>query len=251
MLERLWQELRLDRRGHDRRARRRRTTDVAGFAAATYLRGVAWVAVPTTSSARSTPRSAARPAIDLPQGKNLVGAFHWPARTVIDPALLETLPERERRAGYGRGREDRLLAGEPLWELPTTSSSAAARPSRRPSACATRTTPASAGSSTSATRSRTRSRRRPATRVPHGEAVALGLLAALRLSGRDTGAGARSCCTRGRSGSTGSAPGRRCSATRSRRRRAAARPARRRRPPLRRHVPAADVRRELDALIAG
>ena len=51
------------------------------------------------SSARSTRRSAARPRSTCPEGKNLVGAFHWPERTVIDPALLETLPPEEQRAG--------------------------------------------------------------------------------------------------------------------------------------------------------
>ena len=70
------------------------------------------------SSRRSTQRSA-EDGDHLPQGKNLVGAFHWPARTLIDPALLETLPEPQRREGHGRGREDRACSpGEPLWELP-------------------------------------------------------------------------------------------------------------------------------------
>src|SRR5205823_2941014 len=57
-------------------------------------------------------------AIDLPQGKNLVGAFHWPARTVIDPYLLQTLPEEQRREGLAEVVKTGLLAAEPLWELP-------------------------------------------------------------------------------------------------------------------------------------
>ena len=57
-------------------------------------------------------------AIDLPEGKNLVGAFHWPARTLIDPALLATLPERERKNGMAEVVKTGLLAGESLWELP-------------------------------------------------------------------------------------------------------------------------------------
>jgi 3-dehydroquinate synthetase len=56
-------------------------------------------------------------AIDLRQGKNLVGAFHWPVRTVIDPTLLETLPDGERRAGMAEVVKTGLLVGEPLWEL--------------------------------------------------------------------------------------------------------------------------------------
>ena len=56
--------------------------------------------------------------IDLPEGKNLVGAFHWPVRTVLDPALLETLPASERLNGMAEVVKTGLLAGEPLWELP-------------------------------------------------------------------------------------------------------------------------------------
>ena len=90
-------------RRDDRRARRRLTTDVAGFAAATYLRGIAWVPVPTTLVGQVDAAIGGKTAIDLPQGKNLVGAFHWPARTVIDPALLETLPdERAARTAWPR-----------------------------------------------------------------------------------------------------------------------------------------------------
>ena len=67
------------------------TTDAAGFAASAYLRGVPWVPVPTSLVAQVDAAIGGKTGIDLPQGKNLVGAFHWPARTVIDPALLETL----------------------------------------------------------------------------------------------------------------------------------------------------------------
>ena len=83
------------------------TTDLAGFAAATYMRGVDWVAVPTTLVGQVDAAIGGKTAIDLPEAKNLVGAFHWPARTVIDPALLATLPERSERAQrHGRGGED-------------------------------------------------------------------------------------------------------------------------------------------------
>ena len=61
-------------------------------------------------------------AIDLPQGKNLVGAFHWPERTVIDPALLETLPGAAAR-GHGRSRQDRAARGQAALGAARTTSS--------------------------------------------------------------------------------------------------------------------------------
>jgi 3-dehydroquinate synthetase len=116
--ERLWQELRLDRAGTVVALGGGTTGDVTGFVAATYLRGVAWAVVPTTLVAQVDAAIGGKTAIDLPQGKNLVGAFHWPVRTVIDPALLETLPESERRAGMAEVVKTGLLAGDPIWELP-------------------------------------------------------------------------------------------------------------------------------------
>ena len=116
--ERLWRDLRLDRRGTLVALGGGSVTDVAGFVAATYLRGIAWVAVPTTLVGQVDAAIGGKTALDLPEGKNLVGAFHWPAATVIDPALLQTLPERERREGMAEVVKTGLLAGEPLWELP-------------------------------------------------------------------------------------------------------------------------------------
>ncbi len=116
--ERLWQELRLERAGTLVALGGGTTTDVGGFVAATYLRGVPWVAVPTTLVAQVDAAIGGKTAVDLPQGKNLVGAFHWPVRTVIDPAVLETLPESERQAGLAEVVKTGLLAGERVWELP-------------------------------------------------------------------------------------------------------------------------------------
>jgi shikimate kinase / 3-dehydroquinate synthase len=116
--ERLWRELRLDRGGTLVALGGGTTGDVTGFAAAGYLRGVAWAAVPTTLVAQVDAAIGGKTAIDLPEGKNLVGAFHWPVRTVIDPAVLETLPESERRNGLAEVVKTGLLAGERLWELP-------------------------------------------------------------------------------------------------------------------------------------
>jgi 3-dehydroquinate synthase len=73
--------------------------DLAGFAAATWLRGVPWVGVPSSLLAQVDASVGGKTAIDLSQGKNLAGAFHHPALVVIDPDLLITLPFRHVRAG--------------------------------------------------------------------------------------------------------------------------------------------------------
>jgi 3-dehydroquinate synthetase/shikimate kinase len=115
--ERLWQELRVERSGTLVALGGGTTSDAAGFVAATYLRGVPWVVVPTTLVAQVDAAIGGKTGIDLRQGKNLVGAFHWPARTVIDPTVLETLPESERRAGMAEVVKTGLLAGEEVWAL--------------------------------------------------------------------------------------------------------------------------------------
>src|SRR6266705_3095615 len=115
--ERLWRELRLDRSGTLVAFGGGCTTDVAGFVAATYLRGIDWIAVPTTLVGQVDAAIGGKTAIDLPEGKNLTGAFHWPVRTVIDPALLETLPGEQRREGLAEVVKTGLLAGESFWKL--------------------------------------------------------------------------------------------------------------------------------------
>jgi 3-dehydroquinate synthase len=74
-------------------------TDHAGFAAAVYLRGVKFALVPTTLLAMVDASVGGKTAVDLPAGKNLVGAFHQPSAVVADLGFLETLPAREIRAG--------------------------------------------------------------------------------------------------------------------------------------------------------
>ena len=62
-----------------------------------YMRGIDWVAVPTTLVGQVDAAIGGKTAIDLTAAKNLVGAFHWPLRTIIDPGTLETLPEASSR----------------------------------------------------------------------------------------------------------------------------------------------------------
>jgi len=75
------------------------TLDLAGFAAAAYLRGIRWVGVPTTLLAMVDAAWGGKTGVDLPAAKNLVGAFHNPSEVVIAPQFLSTLPTRELRAG--------------------------------------------------------------------------------------------------------------------------------------------------------
>ncbi len=75
--------------------------DPAGFLAATYLRGIPWIQVPTTLVAQVDSAIGGKTGVDLPEGKNLLGAFHQPAAIVLDVAALRPLPERQLRAALG------------------------------------------------------------------------------------------------------------------------------------------------------
>jgi 3-dehydroquinate synthetase/shikimate kinase len=184
-VERLWGELRLDRDGTLVALGGGCTTDPAGFAAATYLRGIPWVAVPTTLVGQVDAAIGGKTAINLKQGKNLVGAFHWPERTVIDPGALETLAERERNEGMSEVVKTGLLAGDPLWERPDPE---LVRRCAVYKAGVCLRDPREGGERAVLNLGHTFAHALEAGSdhgVTHGEAVALGLLAALRLSGLD------------------------------------------------------------------
>ena len=77
------------------------TGDMAGFAAAVYLRGIKYIQIPTTLLSQVDSSVGGKTAVDLPQGKNLCGAFHQPALVVIDPDVLSTLPPHYFSDGMG------------------------------------------------------------------------------------------------------------------------------------------------------
>jgi shikimate kinase/3-dehydroquinate synthase len=101
--------------------------DAAGFLAATYLRGVPLVHVPTTLVAQIDASIGGKTGVDLPEGKNLVGAFHQPEAVIIDIALLATLPERERRAALGEAVKMAVLGDDRLFALLEADGDAIAR----------------------------------------------------------------------------------------------------------------------------
>ena len=89
--------------------------DPAGFLAATYLRGVPWIGVPTTLVAQVDSSIGGKTGVDLPEGKNLLGAFHQPEAMILDVAALRTLPERQLRAALGEIVKMAALGDEALF----------------------------------------------------------------------------------------------------------------------------------------
>ncbi len=90
--------------------------DLAGFCAATYQRGVPVVQVPTTVVAQVDSAYGGKTGVDLPEAKNYVGAYHQPAAVITDVATLDTLPAAELAAGYAEVVKTALIAGGSLWQ---------------------------------------------------------------------------------------------------------------------------------------
>ncbi|MEI6447427.1 MAG: bifunctional shikimate kinase/3-dehydroquinate synthase [Actinomycetes bacterium] len=165
--------------------------DIAGFVAAAYQRGIPVVHFPTTLVAQVDSALGGKTGVDLPEGKNYVGAYHQPAAVISDFDVLRTLPAEEHSAGMAEVIKTALISGGPLWD-----SVAAGRFGISEVFECVRTK-----LSVVASDERDGGRRQvlnlghtvahaieTATgygRLRHGEAVSIGLMAALRLSGAD------------------------------------------------------------------
>jgi shikimate kinase/3-dehydroquinate synthase len=91
--------------------------DTAGLVAATFLRGIPWISVPTTLVAQVDSGIGGKTGVDLPEGKNLVGAFHQPAAIVVDVSVLRSLPSRQLRAALGECLKMAVLGDERLFAV--------------------------------------------------------------------------------------------------------------------------------------
>jgi shikimate kinase / 3-dehydroquinate synthase len=187
VVERLWSELGIGRDGWIVGFGGGSTTDVAGFTAATHLRGVRWIAVPTTLVGMVDAAIGGKTGINTVDGKNLAGAFHFPQQVFVDASFLSTLPDEERRSGMAEVVKTGLLAGRDLWELPENEMIRACAAFK--SAVVLSDPYERGGRRAILNLGHTFAHALEAGtgyELRHGDAVALGLLAALRLSGRPT-----------------------------------------------------------------
>jgi shikimate kinase/3-dehydroquinate synthase len=165
--------------------------DLTGFCAAAYQRGVPVVHVPTTLVAQVDSAYGGKTGVDLPEAKNYVGAYHQPAGVIVDPDTLATLPAAELAAGWVEVLKTALIAGGELWERVA---GGAEVDERTILACARTKLENVAQDERDAGRRQVLNlghtvghALETATgygRYRHGEAVGLGLLAALHLSGQ-------------------------------------------------------------------
>jgi shikimate kinase / 3-dehydroquinate synthase len=163
--------------------------DLAGFCASAYQRGVPVVHVPTTLVAQVDSAYGGKTGVDLPDAKNYVGAYHQPAGVLVDPDVLSTLPREELAAGYVEVLKTALIAGGELWERVAGEEEL---DERTILACARTKLAVVAEDERDAGRRQVLNLGHTVghaletvtsyERYRHGEAVGLGLLAALRLS---------------------------------------------------------------------
>ena len=166
--------------------------DLAGFCAATYQRGMPVVHVPTTLLAQVDAAYGGKTGVDLPLAKNYIGVYHQPAGVLVDPDALATLPQGELAAGWVEVLKTALIAGGDLWERV---SSGQRVDERTILACVRLKLAVVAADERDAGRRRVLNLGHTVghaieaatdyRRYRHGEAVGLGLLAALRLSGAE------------------------------------------------------------------
>jgi 3-dehydroquinate synthetase/shikimate kinase len=166
--------------------------DLAGFCAAGYQRGVPVVHVPTTLVAQVDSAYGGKTGVDLPQAKNYVGAYHQPAGVLVDPDTLATLPAAELAAGWVEVLKTALIAGGWLWqevaegaEVDERTILACARTKLAIVARDERDGGPRQALNLGHTIGHAIETASGYGRYRHGEAVGLGLLAALRLSGQD------------------------------------------------------------------
>ncbi len=165
--------------------------DVAGFCAAVYQRGVRVVQVPTTLVAQVDSAYGGKTGVDLPEGKNYAGAYHQPSAVLVDPATMATLPQPELAAGWAEVIKTALIAGGSLWERVRAG---AVLDRDLVLACARTKLAVVASDERDSGRRQTLNLGHTVghaietatgyRRYRHGEAVGLGLLAALTLSGQ-------------------------------------------------------------------
>jgi shikimate kinase/3-dehydroquinate synthase len=168
--------------------------DLAGFCAATYQRGVPVVHVPTTLIAQVDSAYGGKTGVDLPDAKNYVGVYHQPAGVLVDPDVLATLPAPELAAGWVEVLKTALIAGGVLWERVSAAGGCDVDERTILDCARTKLAIVSADERDAGARQVLNLGHTVGhaietvtgyERYRHGEAVGLGLLAALRLSGAE------------------------------------------------------------------